>query len=67
MEAISLPEAFRRGFIVERKRPEEINAIIHDEPKADIYGLRFPDRDAKKPADYMRVSLVEEDAQFLVE
>ena len=56
MEAISLPEAFRRGFIVERKRPEEINAIIQEEPKADIYGLRFPERDAKKPADYMRVS-----------
>jgi large subunit ribosomal protein L20 len=59
--AISLPEAFEKGLIVERRRPEEIDAIIHSEPKAELYGLRFPERDAKTERDYMRISFTEED------
>ncbi len=56
-----------RGLITERKRPSEIQSIIQEEPAADIYGLRFPERDAKKPADFMRVIFKKEDEQFLVE
>ena len=36
-------------------------------PKLETYGLRFPERDAKTPADYMRLSYVEEDAKFLAD
>jgi len=61
MTGVSFPEAMRRGFIIERKRPEEIKAIISNEPAADIYGLRFPELHSKKPEDFMRVSLKEED------
>ena len=32
-----------------------------------MYGLRFPDRDAKTDRDYMRLSFKEEDEQFLQE
>lgn len=56
MTAISFPEAMKRGYLIPRARPEEINAIITSEPKADIYGLRFPDKHSKKPEDYMRIS-----------
>jgi len=59
--AVSLPEAFERGLMIKRSRPEEIDAIIHNEPKAEIYGLRFPEKDAKTDRDYMRISFKEED------
>ena len=36
-------------------------------PKLQTYGLRFPERDAKTPADYMRLSFVEEDEKFMQE
>ena len=32
-----------------------------------MYGLRFPERDARTPADYLRVSYKEEDEAFLAE
>ena len=32
-----------------------------------MYGLRFPERDSKTPADYVRLSYREEDEQFLKE
>ena len=32
-----------------------------------MYGLRFPERDSKTDADYMRLSYVEEDAAFMKE
>ena len=38
---------------------------IVKEPEAILYGLRFPERDAKTDADYMRISFREEDAEFL--
>jgi hypothetical protein len=37
---------------------------LREEPKADIYGLRFPDKHAKSKEDFMRVSFVEEDDQW---
>jgi hypothetical protein len=68
MQGISFPEAMKRGLIMDRKRPDELAAIINEpEPKADLYGLRFPERDSKKPADYMRLSYREEDEEFLKE
>ena len=65
--AISLPEAFSRGLVIERKRPSEIEAIMREdelktrEPLANIYGLRFPEKDANTERDYMRLSFREED------
>ena len=32
-----------------------------------LYGLRFPERDAKTERDYMRLSFKEEDAEFIKE
>ena len=65
--AVSLPEAFEKGLIIERTRPEEINAIIHSEPQAELYGLRFPEKDAKTERDYMRISFREEDAEYVAD
>ena len=42
-----------------------MKAVIFDEPKANIYGLRFPDQHSKKPEDFMRLSFKEEDEAFL--
>ena len=36
-------------------------------PKLKLYGLRFPEKDAGTERDYMRLSFVEEDAEFLKE
>ena len=38
--------------------------MILDAPKISLYGLRNP-ADAKTDKDYMRISFVEEDMQFL--
>jgi hypothetical protein len=38
--------------------------VILDAPKISLYGLRNP-ADAKTDKDYMRISFVEEDMQFL--
>jgi len=67
MTAVSFPEAVKRGLIIERQRPEELKAVIYEEPKANIYGLRFPEKHSKKPEDYMRLSFKEEDEAFLEE
>jgi hypothetical protein len=69
MTAISFPEAMTKGLIKPRaQRPEEIAAMINFvEPKAQIYGLRFPEKDAKTERDFMRISFKEEDAVFLEE
>ena len=61
MMAVSYPEALKKGMMLPRSRPEEIDVLIKEEPKADIYGLRFPEKHAKKKEDYMRISFVEED------
>ena len=67
MTAVPFPEAVKRGLIIERQRPEELKAVLFDEPKANIYGLRFPDQHSKKPEDFMRLSYKEEDEAFLEE
>ena len=36
-------------------------------PKLNLYGLRYPERDAKTDADYMRISYQEEDAKFMAD
>ena len=36
-------------------------------PKLDMFGLRFPDRDARTKADHMRLSYKEEDEQFMLD
>jgi hypothetical protein len=32
-----------------------------------LYGLRFPEKDSKTPADYLRLSYIKEDEQFLAD
>ena len=49
--------------------PEEIRemeAMLVPKP-INMYGLRFPEKDSKTERDYMRLSYVEEDAEFLKE
>ena len=66
-----LEAAFKSGSLRQGKAPskEEIAqmeaAMI---PKDFVpYKLRYPERDAKTDADYMRISFVEEDQEFLAE
>ena len=67
MQGVSYSEALERGLLkMEKRRPDEVQQII-DEPKAIIYGLRFPERDAKTDADYMRISFREDDKKWLEE
>ena len=51
---------------MEKRRPDEVQEILK-EPKPVMWGLRFPERDAKTDADYMRLSFKEEDEEFLKE
>lgn len=67
MVSVSYPEAMRKGMMLPRSRPEEINVLVKEEPKADIYGLRFPEKHAKTDKDFMRLSFVEEDDQWRAE
>ena len=67
MTSVPFPEAVQRGLIIERQRPEELKAVLYDEPKANLYGLRFPEKHSKKPEDFMRLSFKEEDEAFLEE
>ena len=65
MQAVSYVDALKQGRIVdEKRRSDEVMNIIK-EPEAVFYGLRFPERDAKTDADYMRISFVEEDEKFI--
>jgi len=61
-------EALQKGFILEGPPPTpEEQAKIEESLKAkpfDLYGLRFPERDAKTDADYMRLSFQEEDEEW---
>ena len=67
MTGISFNEALEKGFMkMEKRRPDEVMQVI-EEPKAIVYGLRFPERDAKTDRDYLRVSFKEEDDQWLKE
>ena len=51
---------------MEKRRPDEVQQVI-EEPKAIVWGLRFPERDAKTERDYMRASFKEEDEQWFKE
>ena len=67
MQGVSFQQALDRGLLkMEKRTPEEVRQIVQ-EPKAVMYGLRFPEKDAKTDRDYMRLSFVEEDEQFLKE
>ena len=67
MTGVSFDQALEKGLLkMEKRRPDEVQQVI-EEPKAVLYGLRFPERDAKTDADYMRVSFKEEDAEFIKE
>ena len=64
-------EAIENGRLREGGPPTaeelaELQAMLIP-PKLNMYGLRFPDRDAKTDADYMRLSFVEEDAEYMKE
>jgi large subunit ribosomal protein L20 len=67
MTGVSYPEALTKGYIVENTLGSDLAKIIRTEPKADIVGLRFPERDAKTDADFMRLSYIEEDEAFLAD
>ena len=67
MTEISFDQALEKGYMkMEKRRPDEVREIMK-EPKAVLYGLRFPEKDAKTERDYMRLSFTEEDAKFLKE
>ena len=44
----------------------EIEEMLLPKP-IELYGLRFPEKDAKTERDWMRLSYVEEDEAFLAE
>ena len=62
--AISFPEALQKNLITPRKRREEIEHIINEPAKPDMYGLRFPEKHGKTDADYMRLSFKDEDDEW---
>ena len=71
MRGMMYEEALQKGKLRAGGPPteeelKEIEALLI--PKgSEMYGLRFPERDSKSEADYMRLSYIEEDAQFLKE
>jgi hypothetical protein len=56
MQAVSYKE-----FDLER------DAVMKKDSTMRFFGLRFPEKDGKTDADYMRLSFVKEDAEFLEE
>ena len=67
MTGVSFNDALEKGFMkMEKRRPDEVQQVI-EEPKAIVWGLRFPERDAKTERDYMRASFKEEDEQWFKE
>lgn len=67
MTGVSFNESLEKGFMkMEKRRPDEVQRIL-ETPKPVMYGLRFPEKDAKTEADYMRLSYQEEDEEFLKE
>ena len=71
MTALSYHQAMNKNLIWDGAEPSkeklEEMAKIYEEPKIQMYGLRYPERDAKTDADYMRISFVEEDQAFMKE
>jgi hypothetical protein len=66
MQAISYTAALDKGLI---KRHEDFNlerdTVIRKEENLRFFGLRNPEKNAKTDKDYLRLSFVEEDAEFL--
>lgn len=68
MQAVSYHAALEKGLIKDHKDFDlERDAVMKQEDSMRFFGLRFPERDGKTKEDYMRLSFVEEDAQFLEE
>ena len=70
MQGMSYAQALEKGYLRQTvPTPEEAKEIERQliEPKAKLYGLRFPEKDAKTPNDYMRITYREEDEAFLEE
>ena len=65
MQSISYADALQQGRIVDEKRRKDEVMNVIKEPDAILYGLRFPEKDAKTDADFMRISFREEDEKFI--
>ena len=69
LKSMSYTDALQKGYLREGPAPTKEEALEIEkmliEPKQKLYGLRFPERDAKTDADYMRISFKEEDEAFL--
>jgi len=64
MAGISYQQAIEKGYLrTTAPTAEELAKIESDliAPKAKLYGLRFPEKDAKTDRDYMRLSYREEE------
>ena len=69
-KGLSYEEALQKGYLrTTAPTKEELEQIEKEliPPQAQLFGLRFPERDSKKPADYMRLSFREEDEAYLKE
>jgi len=64
MQGVSFNNALHKGLMVDSKASNDVRAIL-EEPKARLYGLRFPEKDANTERDYMRLSFMEEDQEFM--
>ena len=62
MTGVSYASALEKGLITHGAVPrhDELKAILSEKP-IELYGLRFPEKDAKSDRDYMRISFKEED------
>jgi len=68
MQAVSYTAALEKGLIKDHKDFDlERDAVMKKEDSMRFFGLRFPERDGKTKEDYMRLSFVKEDAEFLEE
>ena len=68
MQAFSYHAALEKGML--KKQDDyryEIDSVMKKEEPIRLFGLRFPEKDGKTKEDYMRLSFVEEDAQFLAD
>jgi len=67
MTGVSFEQALEKGYLkMEKRRPDEVQNVMH-EPKAQLWGLRNPEKDGKTSKDYLRFSFKEEDEEFIKE
>jgi large subunit ribosomal protein L20 len=70
ISGMSYQQALEKGFLREKApTPQELAEIEKQliEPKVNLYGLRYPEKDAKTPKDYMRLSYKEEDEAYILD